>query len=182
MAYVRTVKTASGATAVQIVHSSRRGSRRIEHIGSARDDAELAALRAAAQQRLVDGQGELALGLDTMAAVGPGPLTIVSSRMAHLWDALCRAYDTLGLDVAAGGDEAFRQLVLARVIEPTSKLDSLRVLGEVGLVPASYATLKRRLPVYAESVWRQGVAAACAKHAQLGSASLVMFDVPRHTR
>ena len=32
--YVRTVKTASGATAVQIVHSNRRGSREIEHIGS----------------------------------------------------------------------------------------------------------------------------------------------------
>ena len=39
MAYVRTVKTASGATAVQIVHSSRRGSREIEHLGSAHDDA-----------------------------------------------------------------------------------------------------------------------------------------------
>jgi hypothetical protein len=37
--YVRTVKTASGARAVQIVHSSRRGSRDIEHIGSAHDDA-----------------------------------------------------------------------------------------------------------------------------------------------
>jgi hypothetical protein len=32
----------------------------------------------------------------------------------------------------------FRQLVLARIIEPVSKLDSLRVLGEVGEVPPSY--------------------------------------------
>ncbi|WP_072477611.1 hypothetical protein [Amycolatopsis australiensis] len=37
MAYVRTVKTASGARAVQIVHSSRRGSWDIEHIGSAHE-------------------------------------------------------------------------------------------------------------------------------------------------
>jgi hypothetical protein len=35
VAYVRTVKTASGATAVQIVHSSRRGSRDIKHMGPA---------------------------------------------------------------------------------------------------------------------------------------------------
>jgi hypothetical protein len=35
VAYVRTVKTASGAVAVQIVHSNWRGSREIEHIGSA---------------------------------------------------------------------------------------------------------------------------------------------------
>lgn len=54
--YVRTVKTASGARAVQIVHSSHRGSRDIEHIGSAHDDAELAALKAAARQRLAAGQ------------------------------------------------------------------------------------------------------------------------------
>ncbi|WP_170062405.1 hypothetical protein [Mycobacterium intermedium] len=32
MAYVRTVKTASGATAVQIVWSNRRGARSIEHL------------------------------------------------------------------------------------------------------------------------------------------------------
>ncbi len=49
--YVRTVKTASGATAVQIVHLSRRGSRDIERIGSAHDDAELEVLKAAAARR-----------------------------------------------------------------------------------------------------------------------------------
>jgi hypothetical protein len=47
--YVRTVKTASGATAVQIVYSSHRGSRDIEHIGSARGDAELELLKAVAR-------------------------------------------------------------------------------------------------------------------------------------
>lgn len=64
VAYVRTVRTSSGATAVQIVHSTRRGSRDIEHIGSAHDEEELAALREAANQRLASGQGELDLGLD----------------------------------------------------------------------------------------------------------------------
>jgi hypothetical protein len=56
------VKTASGARAVQVVWSSRRGSRNIEHIGSAHDDAELEALKAAARQRLAAGQMELDLG------------------------------------------------------------------------------------------------------------------------
>jgi len=70
VAYVRTVKTASGATAVQIVYSSRRGSRDIEHIGSAHDDAELELLKAAARQRVAAGQGVLDLGLE---ATGPGP-------------------------------------------------------------------------------------------------------------
>ena len=45
---MRTVKTASGATAVRIVWSTRRGSRNIENVGSAHDEDELAAMTAAA--------------------------------------------------------------------------------------------------------------------------------------
>jgi hypothetical protein len=80
--YVRTVKTSSGATAVQIVYSSRRGSREIEHLGSAHCGAEVELLKAVARQRLAAGQGELDLGL---AAGAPGgPLPITASRMGHL--------------------------------------------------------------------------------------------------
>ena len=71
----------------------------------------------------------------------------------------------------------FRDLVLARIIEPVSKLDSLRVLEEAGVAPASYATLKRWLPVYARGSWRRKISAACAAHAGLGRASLVLYDV-----
>lgn len=182
MAYVRTVKTASGARAVQIVHSSRRGSRDIEHIGSAHDDAALEALKAVARQRLAAGQPELDFGLDFAAlqagsGTGGGPLAITSSRMGHLWDALGHAFEVLGFEAATGGDEVFRALVLARIIEPTSKLDSLRVIEEAGVDPPSYATLKRRLPAFAKESWRQALATACAAHARLGPASLVLYDV-----
>ncbi len=180
MAYVRTVKTSSGATAVQIVYSSRRGSRKIEHLGSAHTDQEVEALKIAAAKRLAGGQEALDLGIEIpaeRAVVAAEPLPILSSRMGHLWEALSRAYDALGFDQATGGDEVFRQLVLARIIEPTSKLDSLRVLEEAGITPASYRTMNRRLPVYAEDTWRQGLAAACAKRAAVGPASLVLYDV-----
>jgi hypothetical protein len=178
VAYVRTVGTGSGARAVQIVWSSRRGSRQIEHIGSAHDDGELEALQAAARERLAAGQQSLDLGLDQGGAPVPGgPLTIVGSQAVHLWDALSRAYDTLGFDQVAGADEAFRQLVLARIIEPTSKFDSLRVLAEVGLSGPSYATLRRRLPGYATDEFAAALATACAAHAALGPASLVLYDV-----
>jgi hypothetical protein len=178
VAYVRTVKTSSGATAVQIVHSSRRGSRNIEHLGSAHDDAGVEALKAAARQRLAEGQAEFELGLEVAAlAAAGGPLEIASSRMGHLWDALSRAYDALGFAQAAGGDEVFRQLVLARIIEPTSKEDSCRVLSETGVTSASYRTIKHRLPDYAKDSWRDGFARACAPHTALGPASLVLYDV-----
>ena len=175
MAYIRTVITASGATAVQVVWSWRRGSRSIEHIGSAHDEVELAALKAAAAARLAAGQTELDLGLSD--GLEPGTLPITSSQMIHLWDGLCTAYRVLGFESVTKGDNVFRDLVLARIIEPTSKIDAARVLSEVGVEAASYATLKRRLPVYAQPSWRQTLAAATAQHARLGPASLVLYDV-----
>ena len=176
MAYVRTVKTASGATAVQIVWSTRRGSRQIEHLGSAHDDGEVEALKAAARQRLAEGQGALDLGLNTVGTDGE-PMEIVTTKSSHLWEALCRAYQVLGLDTATGGDEVFRDLVLARIIEPTSKADSLRVLAETGVEPVDYRTVTRRLPIFAKPAVRQALSAACAARAGLGPASLVLYDV-----
>lgn len=80
-----------------------------------------------------------------------------------------------GFDAATTGDEVFRQLVLARVIEPASQQDSLRVLDEAGIGPVSYATVKRRLPLYAEERWRTALADACTAHARLGAASRVLY-------
>jgi len=44
---------------VQIVWSSRRGARQIEHLGSAHDDGELEAVRAAGRERIAAGQQAL---------------------------------------------------------------------------------------------------------------------------
>ena len=103
----------------------------------------------------------------------------MSSRAKHLWEVLCTGYGVLGLDQACGHDEVFKLLALARVVEPVSKLDSIRVLEEIGITPPSYPTIKRRLPVYATDQWRQRqrLAAACAAHVGLGPATLVIYDV-----
>jgi len=85
--------------------------------------------------------------------------------MTHLWDGLCGAYRVLGFEFATKGDNVFRDLVLARIIEPTRSSTQERVLSEVGVEPASYATIKRRLPGYAQPSWRRSLAAAAARHA-----------------
>jgi hypothetical protein len=163
--YVRTARTKSGATAVQVVWSSRRGSREIEHLGSAHDEAELEMLKAATQQRIAAGQLELELGVEH---AGGSPLPITSSRMSHLVDALEHAYRVLGFGDAAGGTRRTGILVLARIIEPVSKPSSLRVLDDAGICPASYQTVyrtvKRRLPIYAGESWRQRLS-RCARQA-----------------
>mgnify|MGYP000852010179 CR=1 FL=1 len=118
-------------------------------------------LRAAARQKMIaEGQDELGFG-------GGRPrreaLPIRSSRAQHLWEALAAGYRVLGFDKACGGDVVFEQLVLARLIEPTSKLDSIRVLEEMGIPAPAYRTLKRRLGDYARPTWRRQLAAACAQ-------------------
>ena len=97
-------------------------------------------------------------------------LPITATQSKHLWDALCGAYDRLGLNAATGGDEVFRALVLARLVEPTSKLDAIRVLTDLGTTPPGYRTIFRRLPSYATDAWRQALAGACAEHVGLGPA------------
>jgi hypothetical protein len=111
---VRTVKTASGATAAQVVHSSRRGSRDIEHTGSAEDDIELELLKAAARQRLAAGQGEPGLGLEVTEphrrGAGGGPPPITASRMGVLLAALAHAYQVLGFSGSPARRPAMRCL------------------------------------------------------------------------
>ena len=156
---MRTVKTSSGATAVQIVWSTRRGSRNIEHLGSAHDEAGVAVLKTAAAQRLAAGQAQLDLGLVERSAAEPLPIT--SSKSAHLWDALCAAYAPLG---SSRPPTTMRHSVswCLHGSEPTSKADSLRVIEETGVAPVSYPTLNRRLPVFAKPAFRQALSAACA--------------------
>jgi hypothetical protein len=72
--YVRTVRTASGATAVQIVYSSHHGSRDIEHIGSAHGDVEPELPKVEAWPRLAAGRAGLDMGLDLAGPAGRVPV------------------------------------------------------------------------------------------------------------
>jgi hypothetical protein len=74
--FVRKVRTASRAVAVQVVTRGGRQVERIEHVGSAHTDAELALLLAAARERLSPGQDVLDLG----------DLPVVPARMDEVAD------------------------------------------------------------------------------------------------
>ena len=102
MAFVRKVKTASGATAVQIAERVAGRDKVLEHLGSAHSDADLTALLATARDRLHPGQGEFDL---TAGRVPAGHAVITGKRHALLWQVLTQAYARLGFDVI--NDEAF---------------------------------------------------------------------------
>ena len=71
--FVRKVKTASGATAVQIAVKEGRRDKVIEHLGSAHTEAELAALMEIGRHRIAPGQ--LALDPTPMPPGVIGPLS-----------------------------------------------------------------------------------------------------------
>lgn len=176
--FVRRAPGRSGAVKVQI--AERRAGRDVvlEHVGTARDDAELAALMEVARGKLYPGQGELTLdGVSPHVADGrPGAAVIMSKSNAVLWEVLQAAYARLGFD--AVDDEAFAQLVLARIIEPTSKADSVRVLDGLGIAHASLRTMFRSLGRAQERDYRSVIAEGCFAHAaDAGDISLCLYDV-----
>ena len=197
MAWVRRVRTASGATAVQIAESVGGRRRIVRHVGSARDEGELGLLIEQANRLLArDAQHVLDLGLTPVApkaVMVPAPTRELFPRArgerrwvrrAHvlktssglLYEALAGVYTGLGFD--AIGDEVFRDLVIARVVEPTSLLDVDRVLAELGRASASLSTRKRTLRRACDGGYRDTLAAACFAHAAThGDVTLVLYDV-----
>ena len=182
MVWIRRVRTASGSTAVQIAESIEGRRRIVRHVGSARDEAELGLLIEAAQRLLADDtQGELDLGITPKAVrahmVGPPAQAlftggagvpavqelvarprVLKSCNGLLYDALAGIYARLGFDAVS--DEVFRDLVIARIVEPTSLLDVDRVLAELGRTGASLSTRKRTLRRARGGGYRDQIAAA----------------------
>jgi hypothetical protein len=165
VAWVRRVRTASGATAVQIAEYVDGRRRIVRHVGSAHTEAELGLLLEDARGMLADAaQGELDLGVEptprkvpliaspaeASLLAEPVPRVersrvsapkVVGTSSRLLFDALADVYTDLGFD--AVGDATFRDLVIARIVEPTSVLDTGRVLTDLGVRPASEKTMQR---------------------------------------
>ena len=105
------------------------------------------------------------------------PAVVQGQESRLLWQVLCRAYEQLGFDTAAGGHEGFRQMVLARLVEPTSKEDTVRVINELEVDAASRSTLFRSLQRCQERSWRESPQQAMFAHATRGGdLSLVLYD------
>ena len=196
--FVRRVRTASGAVAVQVMRKSGRRDVVVEHVGSAHTDAELGVLLdrarriatgdqdvldfevSARAQRVADvadwrsGTLTLSAGVPKGAVVAPGRTAATSSRL--LYDVIGAIYDWVGFDVV--DDAVFRDLVIARIVEPTSKLDSLRVLADLGAETMSYRTIQRHLVRINTGGYRDAIAARCFAHAaDRGGLSLLLYDV-----
>ena len=107
--FVRRVRTASGATAVQIVHKRGRTVLGIDHIGSAHDEGQLAMLLETARARLNAGQQMLPI---EDGPTGGRPIrepVVEGTASLIVWETLAAVYAWLGFDQIA--DNAFKALV-----------------------------------------------------------------------
>ena len=170
MAFIRKVKTKSGATAVQIIHKNYGQITRIDHIGSAHNQAELTTLTTLAEKQLQGNQRSL-----FPDAVPPLTIQLKQSYSSLLWHVLRRQYDQLGFDQL--GDDVFAALCIARLVEPTSKLDSLRVLADLGIHKLDKNQLYRCLQKAIEGNYRNAVSHLCYNHTARRGLGLLLYDV-----
>lgn len=103
---------------------------------------------------------------------------IVGTSSGLLYDLLSGVF--VDLDFGEADDTVFRDLVIAGIVELTSKLDAGRVLHDRGADPASYATVKRRLRRIIDEGYRATLTIACAEFAKAtGGLALMPYDVTK---
>lgn len=146
---------------MQIVEKSGRQVVAVEQVGSTHSDTDLALLLTAAQEQLSPRQGTIDLRLAEQVLVSLADAADLTERHVistsektkiidqparsvsaeELWDVLVGAYSRLGFDIL--DDEDFRTMVLARLIEPTSNTESIRVLDDIAAPHPASRTLFR---------------------------------------
>jgi hypothetical protein len=123
---IRTIRTASGATAVQVIWYENNTRKIAKHIGSANNNDELEILRSSAEQYIEEYEPQLSLFHETtsqIVAFDQIEVTNVSHQFAR----------TILLSIAkqcglGNLDALYLDLTIMRIIEPCSKLRSLELI------------------------------------------------------
>lgn len=163
------MKTKSGATAVQVVTKTGKHITGLIHIGSAKNSERLDFLLSLATAKLHEGQMPL------FPTEQPPTIFQEKACARYLYDQLLQVYHTLHFAELA--DEVFAQLVVGRLIEPTSKLDTIRVLGELGLTAPSKDQIYRCLKRVITHDYRSRIAHWCFQASNIRHFSLLLYDV-----
>ena len=123
---VRTTKTASGATAVQVVSYEKHVTKVVKHVGSAKTEEELEVLRSAAEQYALNNEPQLSLFKEIPNQVvlfNQIEVSQVSQRFAR--SILLELFKQCHLDSL---DLLYLDLAIIRIIEPCSKLRSIELI------------------------------------------------------
>lgn len=136
MFYVRTTKTTSKATAVQVVYYENRNLVVAAHIGSAHNKQELKFLKKSALSWIEKSSRQKALfpvdrldQLDEPDLVSLKKLQYLGTTYSFIYECLNQLFDRFKFNKLE--DRMFSDLTLIRIIEPASKLRSFELLEEL---------------------------------------------------
>lgn len=155
---------------MQIAHKIAGQLVKLEHLGSAHSPEELQILISLAKKRL---QGD-------QQTLFPDPQNSLQIKLKQsssnlLFRILNKEYQQLGFSQL--GDLDFANLCLARIVEPTSKLDSLRVLADLGIENLGRNQLYRCLQRVVDQNYRKTIGQLCFDYVTGQNLSLVLYDV-----
>ena len=178
MFYLRTTKTASGSTAVQVVRYQDRKKIIAAHIGSAHDKTELAALKQAAVVWIEKTARQPAL----FKTHSPSNLVALDKcrylgfRYGLIYETLSKLFTIFKFHLL--DKRLLTDLVMARIIEPQSKLGSLEFLEKFMGIHYGQRELYRQLPKFADLQEQvEAKILAVAKKEFDFNFSLVFYDV-----
>lgn len=155
MLKIRTVKTASGATAIQVVQYHGHHAQVIKHIGSAKTSDQVAVFTQRAQEFIKTYTRQSLLFTEPtqkILFVERSQCIKISHRFAH--DFLLCCLDACGLSTLP---TLLRDLTVMRLLEPASKIRSIELLGqyfEVSYSQRFYRTIPKLIRY--KSVIEQG--------------------------
>jgi transposase len=175
---IRTIKTASGAKAVQLICYTNGRRIVVKHIGSAHTEEELVMLYHQAEKVRGSFGGQISLLTENESAtkfmhMDHMHLTAVTHRFAY--EALRNCSKQCGLDWLPS---LYQDLALMRIIEPVSKLRTIELLKRYFNVIYAERTVYRLLPKLINHKEKIEIAAyqtACGNFGE--SFALVLYDV-----
>ena len=170
--FIKRYEAKGGGTVIQVVYKQGRQVMRTVHVGTAHSEDDLELLVALAHDIIRGDQQTLGLFEKATDSVG---LMMQRAYPKLLYDSLGRVFDQLGFDQLT--DEVFKQLVIARLIEPTSKLDTIRVLEHIGQLPPANTEIHRCLRRVIDNNYRASLSELCFSAATPEALSLLLYDV-----
>lgn len=174
---IREVKTGSGKQAIQVV-SKRDGKLKVHrHIGSFETQSERSILRQKAEAFIQETSGQSSL-LHLLASVRPSELKITESRPLFIYNLLSGVYDKIGFNLYS--DSVIKDLVIARIYYPASKLETQEILSEFFgrhyAINTLYRHVKKGLKNGLKETFQKALV-TCARTDLQDALHLVFYDV-----
>lgn len=173
----RIVPTASGKKAIQVV-SKHNGKVTVhKHIGSYSDQEEKVKLLKQAEKYITENTGQENI-FDLLKTFRPSDIAISESHPLFVYQLLSAIYDKLGLRDFP--DELIKDLIIARIYQPASKLETAEILndlfGRKYILKTVYRHLKKGLKMGIKESFQKALI-NFAKESLGDSLRLLFYDV-----